>query len=170
MQTEDNEYYRRLTDSVNTSLLQGFDPDATELNRAIHYSLSVGGKRLRPLLFLTLIEAFGGSGEAYLDIACAIEYIHTYSLIHDDLPVMDNDDFRRGMPTVHKQFNEPIALLAGDTLLTMAVERIARSNIPEGNVVNILKILTGSIGIRGMAGGQAHDLLFKGEKEKIFNG
>ena len=104
----------------------------------------------------------------YMDIACAIEYIHTYSLIHDDLPAMDNDDFRRGMPTVHKRFNEAIALLAGDTLLTYAFEKIAGAKAEPGKIVNILKILTSGIGKDGMAGGQALDLEFNGNKEVIF--
>ena len=163
-----DDYYKNLTDRVNQSLLQGINPGRNYLEGAIYYSLSVKGKRLRPLLFLSLLEGFGQSPAQYIDIACGIEYIHTYSLIHDDLPTMDNDDFRRGMPTVHKQFNEPIALLAGDTLLTLAFERISRANISEHTTVNIIRILTSCIGLRGMAGGQAMDLEFEGEKEKIF--
>jgi geranylgeranyl diphosphate synthase type II len=163
-----DDYYKNLTDRVNQSLLQGINPGKNDLEGAVYYSLSVKGKRFRPLLFLSLIEGFGQSPTQYIDIACGIEYIHTYSLIHDDLPTMDNDDFRRGMPTVHKQFNEPIALLAGDTLLTLAIERISQANISEQKTVRIIRILTSCIGLRGMAGGQAMDLEFKGEKEKIF--
>jgi geranylgeranyl diphosphate synthase type II len=168
MPTNEEEYFQYLTERINVSLLEGFESVATDLEKAIRYALSVGGKRLRPVLFLTLIEGYGKSIDPYMDIACGIEYIHTYSLIHDDLPVMDNDNFRRGMPTVHKEFNEPIALLAGDTLLTMAIERISHAGIPERKIVNILKILTECIGPQGMAGGQALDLDFKGEKEMIF--
>jgi len=163
-----DDYYKNLTDRVNQSLLQGINPSKNYLEGAVYYSLSVKGKRFRPLLFLSLIEGFGQSPAQYIDIACGIEYIHTYSLIHDDLPTMDNDDFRRGMPTVHKQFNEPIALLAGDTLLTLAIERVSQANISEQKTVRIIRILTSCIGLRGMAGGQAMDLEFKGEKEKIF--
>ncbi len=163
-----DDYYKNLTDRVNQSLLQGINPSKNYLEGAVYYSLSVKGKRFRPLLFLSLIEGFGQSPTQYIDIACGIEYIHTYSLIHDDLPTMDNDDFRRGMPTVHKQFNEPIALLAGDTLLTLAIERVSQANISEQKTVRIIRILTSCIGLRGMAGGQAMDLEFKGEKEKIF--
>lgn len=163
-----DDYYKNLTDRVNQSLLQGINPGKNYLEGAVYYSLSVKGKRFRPLLFLSLIEGFGQSPTQYIDIACGIEYIHTYSLIHDDLPTMDNDDFRRGMPTVHKQFNEPIALLAGDTLLTLAIERVSQANISEQKTVRIIRILTSCIGLRGMAGGQAMDLEFKGEKEKIF--
>jgi len=163
-----DDYYKNLTDRIDRSLLQGINPGRNYLEGAVYYSLSVKGKRFRPLLFLSLIEGFGRSPTQYIDIACGIEYIHTYSLIHDDLPTMDNDDFRRGMPTVHKQFNEPIALLAGDTLLTLAIERVSQANISEQKTVRIIRILTSCIGLRGMAGGQAMDLEFKGEKEKIF--
>jgi geranylgeranyl diphosphate synthase type II len=168
MPTNEEEYFHYLTERINVSLLEGFDSVATDLEKAIHYALRVGGKRLRPVLFLTLIEGYGKSIDPYMDIACGIEYIHTYSLIHDDLPVMDNDNFRRGMPTVHKEFNEPIALLAGDTLLTMAIERISHAGIPARKIVNIFRILTDCIGPQGMAGGQALDLGFKGDREMIF--
>jgi geranylgeranyl diphosphate synthase type II len=161
-------YFDRLTSEVNKSLLNGIECRGSFLEEVICYSLSVKGKRMRPLLFLTLIDAFNGNISNVMDIACAIEYIHTYSLIHDDLPVMDDDDFRRGMPTVHKKFNESIALLAGDTLLSLAFERISISRISELQMARIIWILTSSIGINGMAGGQALDLEFKGEKQKIF--
>lgn len=157
-----------MTAEVNKSLLNGINCSDSFLEEVICYSLTVKGKRLRPLLFLTLIDAFKKKWNGFMDIACAIEYIHTYSLIHDDLPVMDDDDFRRGMPTVHKRFNEPIALLAGDTLLSLAFERISLSRIPEPQMARIFWILTSSIGINGMAGGQALDLEFRGEKQKIF--
>jgi len=153
---------------VDNGLLEGLNPDNGVLEAAIYYALSVKGKRLRPLLFLTLIDAYGKNSLDYLDIACAIECIHTYSLIHDDLPAMDNDDFRRGMPTVHKKFNEAIALLAGDTLLTCAFERITKAAAPPEKIVNILRILTEGIGKEGMAGGQALDLEFSGNKEEVF--
>lgn len=161
-------HFEKLAELINQSLLEGVDPKKGILAQSIHYALSVKGKRLRPVLFLTLLEAHGRSPRDYLDIACSIEYIHTYSLIHDDLPVMDNDDFRRGMPTLHKKFNEPIALLAGDTLLTMAFERIAGSGLPDGQIVSILRIITDSIGLRGMAGGQALDLAFDGNRSTVF--
>lgn len=161
-------YFNRLIAQVDRSLLDGISRRGSFLEKVICYALTVKGKRLRPLLFLTLIDGFEKTATDYLDIACAIEYIHTYSLIHDDLPVMDDDDFRRGMPTVHKQFNEPIALLAGDTLLSLAFERISLSNISGSQMSRILWILTSSIGVNGMAGGQALDLEFRGEKQKIF--
>ncbi|MDQ1352013.1 MAG: Polyprenyl synthetase family protein [Acidobacteriota bacterium] len=163
-----NKYIENLTRTIDESLVKGLDPQKGVLESAIHYALSVKGKRLRPLLFLTLIEAFGKDPMAYMDIACAIECIHTYSLIHDDLPSMDNDDFRRGMPTVHKKYNDAIALLAGDTLLTIAFEKLSRANTEPAKIVNILRLLTVGIGIEGMAGGQALDLEFKGDKNIIF--
>jgi len=162
-------YFTDFTTHVNRSLLDGLKEDAGVLEAAIYYSLSVKGKRLRPLLFLTLVDAFKIDPLNYMDIACAIEYIHTYSLIHDDLPVMDDDDLRRGMPTVHKKFSEAIALLAGDTLLTMAFERIARTKAEPLKIVNVLRILTEGIGKNGMAGGQALDLEFKGDQNMILD-
>lgn len=161
-------YIDQLTGRVDRALLAGWNPSGGILEASVHYALSVRGKRLRPLLFLTLLEAYAVDIEPYMDIACAIECIHTYSLIHDDLPAMDNDDFRRGMPTVHKQFNEAIGLLAGDTLLTYAFEKIAHSSATPGQIVNILRILTRCIGKDGMAGGQALDLEFNGDKKAIF--
>jgi geranylgeranyl diphosphate synthase type II len=163
-----NEYIDDLTSKVDESLVKGLTPGNGVLEAAIHYALSVRGKRLRPLLFLSLLEAYGLNPLDYLDIACAIECIHTYSLIHDDLPCMDDDDYRRGMPTVHKKYDDAIALLAGDTLLTYAFERIATALLEPAKVVKILRILTVAIGKDGMAGGQVLDLQFKGNKDSIF--
>ena len=160
-------YINNLRKKIDQSLLNGIDPNKSSLDEAMVYALSVKGKRLRPLLFLTLIEAYEKDSDPYMNIACGIEYIHTYSLIHDDLPIMDDDDLRRGMPTVHKKYNEALALLAGDTLLTLAFELISRAEIPDNKIVNILKIITSSIGNNGMAGGQTLDLEFNGAKEKI---
>jgi geranylgeranyl diphosphate synthase type II len=162
------DYIINLTHKVDEALPCGIDAGKGVLQAAIHYALSVKGKRLRPLLFLSLIDAFDKNSPDYMDIACAIECIHTYSLIHDDLPVMDNDDYRRGMPTVHKKFNDAIALLAGDTLLTYAFEKISTADLPPEKTVNILRILTLGIGKDGMAGGQALDLEFEGDREIIF--
>jgi geranylgeranyl diphosphate synthase type II len=161
--------YEVLAHEVNLALVEGLDPGKGKLEEAIHYSLSVKGKRLRPVLFLTLLEAYGIETGDYMDVACAIEYIHTYSLIHDDHPSMDNDDVRRGMPTVHKKYNDAIALLAGDTLLTMAFERIAKTALEPRQTVKILKIVTAGIGLDGMAGGQALDLDFSGDKDLILS-
>ncbi len=157
---------------INIEMLKGFDRPENTLDEALKYALEVEGKRLRPLLFLTFIDTFRDRGfdyRRYFNIACAIEYIHTYSLIHDDLPSMDNDDFRRGQPTVHKKFDPAIALLAGDTLLTHAFEKIADTDCESRKIVNIIKIITTSIGSQGMAGGQALDLQFNGNKADIHN-
>lgn len=162
-----SEYFNEMSDKIEKALLYGINKERSVLESSIYYSLSIKGKRLRPLILLTLLDAMGASPEEYIDIAAAIEYIHTYSLIHDDLPAMDNDDIRRGMPTVHKKYNEAIALLAGDTLLTIAVEKISNSEIDAEKKIRILQILTKSIGIEGMAGGQSLDLLFDGVSDTI---
>ena len=164
-----DKHFSKLVNLVDSSLIAGIDPSSGTLAEALHYSLSVKGKRVRPLLFLTLLEAFQHDAKKYLDIACAIEYIHTYSLIHDDLPAMDDDVLRRGMPTVHVQFNEAIAILTGDTLLTMAFEKISSTRLNPAKSIKIIEILTKCIGPEGMAGGQVHDLEFQGDKEKILH-
>src|SRR5208337_1787313 len=128
---------------------------------AAHYSLFAGGKRLRPILCLASAEVVGGEIEPVLPAACALEMIHTYSLIHDDLPAMDNDDFRRGVPTNHKVFGEAIAILAGDALLTEAFEYFALSAYTGGSpekLVEVIGIAVKAAGYRGMIGGQAIDL------------
>jgi len=128
---------------------------------AARYSLFAGGKRLRPILCLAASEVVGGDIEQVLPAACALEMIHTYSLIHDDLPAMDNDDFRRGVPTNHKVFGEAIAVLAGDALLTEAFEYFALSAYkgasPE-KLAEVIGIAVKAAGYRGMIGGQAIDL------------
>jgi geranylgeranyl diphosphate synthase type II len=120
-----SDYLKRSTEAVNAAL-DGFLPKAktrpSTIHTAMRYSLFAGGKRLRPALCLAAAEACGGKREAAMPYACAVECIHTYSLIHDDLPAMDNDDFRRGKPTNHKVYGEGIAILAGDGLLTQAFE------------------------------------------------
>jgi geranylgeranyl pyrophosphate synthase len=158
-----NDYLRRLTESVDRELLAGIDPRKGTLEAAMHYALTVSGKRLRPLLFLTLLDACRREAERHVGLASALEIIHTYSLIHDDLPAMDDDDLRRGMPTVHKKFNEAVALLAGDTLLTFAFEKIAAAPLPAEKVVAVMGIITRCIGKEGMAKGQALDLEFTGQ-------
>ena len=162
-----NDTLQRLTAAVDRELLAGIDPQKGTLEAAMHYALTVSGKRLRPLLFLTLLEACRLEALRHVGLASALEIIHTYSLIHDDLPVMDDDDLRRGMPTVHKKFSEAVALLAGDTLLTFALEKIAAAPLPPGQVVEIMGIVTRCIGKEGMAQGQALDLEFRGEAGAI---
>ncbi len=128
---------------------------------AARYSLFAGGKRLRPILCLAAADVAGGPIEPVVPAACALEMIHTYSLIHDDLPAMDNDDFRRGVATNHKVFGEAIAILAGDALLTEAFEFMAasaRDGVPCGRVLDVIQIAVKAAGYRGMIGGQMIDL------------
>lgn len=130
-----------------------------KLARAMEYSLLAGGKRLRPVLLMAAADAVNGSGEKFLSVACALEMIHTYSLIHDDLPAMDNDDFRRGKPTNHKVFGEATAILAGDALLTLAFEVATRQkNVPAETILSVVREISAAAGPSGMVGGQAIDL------------
>ncbi len=135
------------------------DPDLQTLLDSERYSLFAGGKRIRPVLTLEFCRLFGGDDAAALPFACAVEMIHTYSLIHDDLPCMDNDDLRRGKPTNHKVFGESTALLAGDSLLTGAFE-VAASNTEAGleNAARAVAYLASCAGRYGMVGGQIMDL------------
>ena len=129
------------------------------IHRAMRYSLFAGGKRIRPVLVLAAGEAVGGAREELLPLACAVEMIHTYSLVHDDLPAMDDDDLRRGKPTSHKVFGEAIAILAGDALLTLAFQQLA--SVPpratDGLVkrrLEALAVLAEACGTGGLIGGQ----------------
>ncbi len=133
---------------------------------AMEYSLADGGKRLRPFLIREFYRASGGMDDAYINFALAMECIHTYSLIHDDLPCMDNDDMRRGKPSCHKKFGEEYALLAGDGLLTLAFLLAAKSkNIPADRVIKAIEVLSFHAGIDGMVGGQTVDLLSEGKTD-----
>ncbi len=125
---------------------------------AMHYSVFAGGKRIRPCLTLAFCQLCGGDPMAALPFACGIELVQTYSLIHDDLPCMDDDDFRRGKPSCHKQFDEATALLAGDALLTMAFESLSQAELPPERVVKAVEIFSRLIGVVGMIGGQEMDL------------
>ncbi len=136
------------------------DPPAT-IHKAMRYSIFAGGKRLRPVLVIAGAEAVGGRMEQVMPAACAMECIHTYSLVHDDLPAMDNDDFRRGRPTNHKVFGEAMAILAGDGLLTLAFGLLAESFAPGGDPAalgRVLADLAEAAGTRGMVGGQVADI------------
>ena len=138
----------------------------TPLRESMAYSLLAGGKRLRPILVLLACEACGGSFEAALPAACAIEMIHTYSLVHDDLPAMDNDDYRRGRLTNHKVYGDGLAILAGDALLTLAFEVIARDTQPASVAAACCVDLAGASGWCGMVGGQVADLQAEQRLEK----
>ncbi len=135
------------------------------LKQAMEYSLMAGGKRLRPCLLMAAADATGSDGEQFVKVASAIEMIHTYSLIHDDLPAMDNDDWRRGKLTNHKVFGEATAILAGDALLTLAFEVIIRqSNVPPTVLLAVLEEISTAAGAAGMVGGQSIDLRSAGSQ------
>lgn len=152
--------------------LEGYLPPgrgpAPQVVEAMRYSLFAGGKRLRPILCLAGAEAVGGEAGEALPVACALEMIHTYSLIHDDLPAMDDDDLRRGQPTCHRQFDEATAILAGDALLTEAF-RIMADAAPkfegrEGMLLEVIQLIAQAAGYQGMVGGQMLDLQAEGRK------
>ena len=149
----------RLLPLLDAHLLAPFQGgEALRLAEAMRYSLEAGGKRVRPVLCLLAAEAAGGRAEAALPGALALEYIHTYSLIHDDLPAMDDDDLRRGRPTSHKVFGEGHAILAGDGLLTEAFRVLAEGAGDPDRRLAALALLAEAAGWRGMVGGQALDL------------
>ena len=138
-----------------------------EVVEAMKYSLLNGGKRLRPVFCLEFAKACGADRYMALELACAVEYVHTYSLIHDDLPCMDNDDMRRGKPSCHKQFGEATALLAGDALLTHAFQIIAVSNIDDEKKALAVQLLSQNSGVEGMLGGQVIDLKYESESPTL---
>jgi geranylgeranyl diphosphate synthase type II len=165
VKTEDYLHEKRLKVDVYLDRLfqnQGASP---ELREAVRYSLLAGGKRIRPILTIAASEACGGSKEWAIPVGAAIEMIHTYSLIHDDLPAMDNDDLRRGRPTSHKVFGEAMAILAGDTLLTESFFLLTSlEGIPSETLLKIVNEVARAAGIDGMAGGQALDLKAEGKE------
>ena len=135
-----------------------------KLARAMEYSLLSGGKRLRPVLLMAAADAVNGTGENFLTTASAVEMIHAYSLIHDDLPAMDNDDYRRGRLTNHKVFGEAMAILAGDALLTLAFEVVMRQkNTSYAAILSVIRELSTAAGAGGMVGGQSIDLESEGK-------
>lgn len=156
---------RRLIDSELAQRLVELPAPLVRLREAMAYALLSGGKRLRPILCLGAAEVFGAGAEAVLPAACALEFIHAYSLIHDDLPAMDDDDLRRGQPSCHKVFGEAVAILAGDALLTEAfslLAGLARIHPPQ-RVVEVIEAIARAAGAQGMVGGQAADLLAEGQ-------
>ena len=140
-----------------TQLIEKRTSDS-RLKEAMLYAVQSGGKRIRPLLTLAVGASGTSRNEAALDLACALEMIHTYSLIHDDLPGMDDDDLRRGRPTLHKAFDEATAILAGDALLTLAFEVAANANLQAHQLVEAVKILSTASGMSGMISGQMKDI------------
>ncbi len=148
--------------------LERYTPHASvppaSLHEAMRYSLFCGGKRIRPLLCIASAEAVGGSAEAILPTACALEMVHTFSLIHDDLPAIDDDDFRRGAPTAHKKFGEAMAILAGDALHTLAFGTITRYQSGDpALLLRVVSLIADASGTMGMVGGQVDDIFYEGK-------
>jgi geranylgeranyl diphosphate synthase type II len=154
-------------EALKTSFPVEEGPDARVVE-AMRYSLFAGGKRLRPILCLAAAEAVGGLPQAAMPVACALEMIHTYSLIHDDLPAMDDDDLRRGIPTNHKVFGEAMAILAGDGLLTEAFTLLSGcEGFPAERLLELIGVIATAAGHRGMVGGQVVDMLWQGRPADI---
>lgn len=154
LQSQKERIDRRLAQLIRTEI-----PQFSGLYEAMNYSLNAGGKRIRPILFLSVLEALGKDPAGYLDLACALECVHSYSLIHDDLPAMDDDDYRRGKPTNHRVYGEGTAILAGDGLLTYAFELMAAQRQPEpAKLLEAIRVFARAAGPAGMVGGQFFDL------------
>lgn len=158
--------YRRLVEARLAGEMTSLGEIPATLLKAMLYSLNAGGKRLRPVMLLAACEMAGGSAEDAVPFACALEMIHTYSLIHDDLPAMDDDDLRRGKPTNHKVFGEGMAVLAGDGLLNGAAELMARTAVRTGRAeaVRAMEIIMRHAGVTGMIAGQTCDLEAEGKE------
>lgn len=162
------EYLNMVEDALPKQLASlGYIPE--KLFEAMDYSLSAGGKRLRPVLLLAACDTLGGRLEEALPFACALEMIHTYSLIHDDLPAMDNDDLRRGRPTNHKVFGEGMAILAGDGLLSAAMELMLRAAVKMGDLrgVRAAEAIVRRSGVTGMVAGQVMDVTGEGSEPTL---
>ncbi|MBI4432034.1 MAG: polyprenyl synthetase family protein [Candidatus Omnitrophica bacterium] len=155
-----NLYLKQQAIKIDQALKKALPPAwerPSQLHEAMHYAVFSGGKRIRPILTLAACEAVGGKEKNALPAACAVELIHSYSLVHDDLPSMDNDDLRRGLPACHARFGEATAILAGDALLTLAFESLGRGGVSS----SATGLIAEAIGTRGMVGGQAVDMEFQ---------
>ncbi len=162
----------RLSEIITNKLVEiknnfSYKHNLNDIVEAMWYSLMAGGKRIRPVLVLEFCHMCGETAEKALSAACAIEMIHTFSLIHDDLPCMDNDDMRRGKPSCHKAYGEAMALLAGDALLNYAYEVIADDeNISYETRIKLIADLSKAVGVSGMIGGQVIDTTYSGELDE----
>ncbi len=159
-------------ESIESRLRELFKPSGPRLLvEAMSYYLFQEGKRIRPLFLCAITDALGGNLEDAITVGCAVEMIHNYSLIHDDLPAMDNDDFRRGMPSCHRKFGEAVAILAGDALLTYAFEVLSRKenfrSLNDSQILNIIRTIAFCSGSGGMVGGQVLDITEGAELEEI---
>ena len=159
---------RRRIDAALDAYLPPEDRPPESLFRAMRYSVIGGGKRLRPILTLAACDAVGGDPDNALPTACAIEFIHAFSLVHDDLPALDNDDLRRGKPTSHKTFGEAMAILAGDALLAFAFDVICRTNgVPPEVLIRVIGRIAEAVGVEGMIAGQVADIEAEGKKTDL---
>jgi geranylgeranyl diphosphate synthase type II len=150
---------QKLIEAALERLMPSADTMPPTIHQAMRYSVFAGGKRIRPMLCLEASQIFSANTDAAVEAGCSIEFIHTYSLIHDDLPALDNDDLRRGKPTCHKQFNEATAILAGDALLTLAFETLSRIPTNAERCVHVIREVSSAAGTRdGMVGGQVADI------------
>lgn len=156
---------KKIIDSKLNDLLKSSDNNI--VNDAMNYSVSIGGKRIRPCFVIEFCKACGGKIEDAIDLACAVEMIHTYSLIHDDLPCMDDDDFRRGMPSCHIKYGYANALLAGDALLTKAFQVASNANLSSDKIIKAVNALSSYSGVSGMIGGQVLDLSFETKSAEL---
>lgn len=155
---------RATVEAALQRLLPGEQTMPASIHKAMRYSVFAGGKRIRPILCIETAKIFSESAEGAVEVGCALEFIHTYSLIHDDLPALDNDDLRRGKPTNHKVFGEAIAILAGDALLTLAFQTLAMAPVESQRRLAILAMIAEAAGTdRGMIGGQVADLEAEGK-------
>ncbi|MDP2921981.1 MAG: polyprenyl synthetase family protein [Candidatus Omnitrophota bacterium] len=155
---------KKLIDKALDRYLPGSSVKPAIIHRAMRYAVFPGGKRIRPVFTIAAFEACGGKGNAVIPVACAIELAHCYTLVHDDLPCMDDDDYRRGKKTCHKKFGEAIALLAGDGLLTLAFEALS-----ESGDAGLIKEIARAIGTEGVIGGQVADILGKSKDIEYIN-
>jgi geranylgeranyl diphosphate synthase type II len=163
------QYFKRYLEMIEhelKGLLRAQEARPLSIHKAVQYATFTGGKRFRPVLALCACKACGGNPRDAMGAALAIELIHTYSLVHDDLPALDNDDTRRGKPTCHKKFGEASAILAGDALLTLAFEWIAEIK-PAQRAVHILREISKAAGTQGMIGGQVADLETPARKKTL---
>jgi geranylgeranyl diphosphate synthase, type II len=161
-----NLYLSSKRKQINIALNSIFANTSNKIVKAMKYSLMAGGKRIRPVLCIAAAETVGGQSQDVINAACALEMIHTYSLIHDDLPAMDNDDIRRGQPTCHVAFDEATAILAGDALLTLAFEVLSSTEFVQDNHVrnwmNVIHTIATAAGYKGMIEGQMQDMAGEG--------
>jgi geranylgeranyl diphosphate synthase type II len=152
---------------VDAALDRLLPPESTTpetIHRAMRYSVMAGGKRIRPALCIETASLFDADRRAAVEVGCALEFIHTYSLIHDDLPALDNDNLRRGKPTCHKVFGEAMAILAGDGLLTLAFETLSKAPVPADRLVCVIREISSGAGtVNGMVGGQVADVEAEGK-------